>query len=275
MIRNNLPGAVLDPAHPLSSGLVGWWPMNENAGNGLYDLVSGKVSVGTNVAAGWRTGSPLGGGVLFDGIDDYASFSIAKTYSGWSMSFWIRPDAWGLSSPYERTLMGCYDGVTYARMMFGGGTLAANKQRISIDSGYATLTTTVDQSLYVWIHVVGTCDAVSQRVYVNGSLIGSGNGALPISTSGTYQIGALPGYGRYFSGAMCNVRIYNRALSYDEVRMLYTQPLAGLMTQPSRPARHFIFSAAAPAVPPHPITSDRLHNRGGNWGRIWRRGETT
>jgi len=59
--------------------------MNEKAGPGLVDVVTGRPIVALNMSAGWRTGSPLGGAVLFDGTDDYVPFTVAVTVSGWSM----------------------------------------------------------------------------------------------------------------------------------------------------------------------------------------------
>jgi hypothetical protein len=260
----NLPGLVLDRAHPLSRGLVGWWPMNEGGGAGLRDMVTGAVSVGVNTAASWRIGSPLGAGVLLDGTDDYAAFSVAQVFAGWSMSAWVRPDAWQGSAPYERSIMGSYTNPPYARLMFGGGGSSGNQARLSVDNGYATLTTTVDQTLAKWIHVVGTCDAVAQKCYVNGALIGSGAGGTMVSTVGTYHIGAVNALGRYFSGGMAHARFYGRVLDAREAAELYVNPMAGARA-PFSIARTFI-------GPPRPSTADRLHNR--RFRRIYRRGES-
>jgi len=245
MPAQNLPGLTLDRSHRLSDGLLSWFPMNEQSGAGLRDVVTGKVSTALNVSAGWRTGSPLGGGVLLDGTDDYAPFTVAATLTGWSMVAWIRPDAWSAISPYESTIMAAYGAPPYARVFFGHGGSAANKQHLSIDSGYATNTTTIDQTAGKWIHVVGTCDAVAQKIYVNGQLIGAGAGAAPITSVGTYYIGSLPGYGRYFSGGMAHARFYGRVLDAREVAQLYTDPLAGALA-PSRAARFYVqgFKAA-------------------------------
>lgn len=260
----NIPGLVLDRAHPLSRGLVGWWPMNEGAGGGLRDVVSGAVSVGVNTAASWRIGSPLGAGVLMDGTDDYAAFTVAQVFTGWSMAAWVRPDAWQGSAPYERSIMGSYSNPPYARIFFGGGGSSGNQARVSVDNGYATLTTTVDQTLARWIHVVGTCDAVSQKCYVNGVLIGSGAGGTMVSTVGTYHIGAVNALGRYFSGGMCHARFYGRVLDAREVAQLYAEPMAG--------ARPMLSLARTFITVPTPATADRLHNR--SFRRIYRRGES-
>ena len=264
MATPNIPGLLLDRAHPLTRGLVGWWPMNEGAGAGLRDVVTGQVSVGTNVAAGWRTGGPQGSAALFDGSNDYAPFTVAGVFTGWSMVAWVRPDAWAAGSPFESSIMGSYTNPPYARMFFGGSGLVGNQARISVDNGYATLTTTVDQTLGRWIHVVGTCDATAQRVYVNGALIGSGAGGTMVSTVGTYHIGAVNALGRYFTGAMCHARFYGRVLSAAEAAQLYAEPMAG--------ARAPVGLSRAILFPSRPRSADRLHNR--SHSKTYRRGES-
>lgn len=272
MATPNIPGLALDYAHPLSRGLVRWYPMNEGAGNGLRDVVSGAVSVGVNTAASWRIGSPLGAGVLLDGTDDYAAFTVAQVFTGWSMSAWVRPDAWQGSAPYERSIMGSYSNPPLARLMFGGGGSSGNQARLSVDNGNATLTTTVDQTLGRWIHVVGTCDAVSQKCYVNGALIGSGASGAMVSTVGTYHIGAVNTLGRYFSGGMAHARFYGRVLDAREAAELYVNPFAGALA-PVRTARAYTAPTADPPTPATaPLSSDRLYNR--SLTRIFRRGET-
>jgi len=168
--------------------------------------------------------------------------------------------------------MGGYAGPPYIRMMFGGGGLIGNQARLSVDNGYATLTTTVDQVLDRWIHVVGTCDAVSQKCYVNGALIGSGASSGPMTSAGTLHIGALSGYGRYFSGGMAHVRLYSRVLDARDVVHLYTEPMAGARVQSGARRYYIAPTADPPAVPTRPLSADRLNNR--TYARIFRRGET-
>ena len=65
-----------------------------------------------------------------------------------------------------------------------------------------------------------TYDGSSMRLYVNGVLVSTRaqTGSTAVST-GLLQIGGNGVWGEYFSGAIDEVRIYNRALSAAEIQV--------------------------------------------------------
>jgi len=71
--------------------------------------------------------------------------------------------------------------------------------------------------LGVWYHVVGTYDRQHVKIYVNGKLKGSNTktGAMPLNENNT-----VVGFWNndFFPGLIDEVRVYNRALSLEEVR---------------------------------------------------------
>lgn len=73
-----------------------------------------------------------------------------------------------------------------------------------------------------WTHVAGTYDGASMRIYVDGEHLGTNDSpSRPIGvSSGPSRIGDYIGDGYGFSGAIDDVRVYNRALSSDEVAEL-------------------------------------------------------
>ncbi|NCD07569.1 MAG: LamG domain-containing protein, partial [Spirochaetia bacterium] len=80
-------------------------------------------------------------------------------------------------------------------------------------------------TLGVWHHFVGTYDPlIGGRVYLDGQLVGSksANGAINHSRNFPLNIGRYYG-GIYFKGMISNARIYNRALSAEEVELLYAR----------------------------------------------------
>jgi len=223
----------INPAHPICQGLLHWWPMDEGSGAGLADMVGPQTTIQVSGYAAPGSGRILGprnagSALLLDGADDYAPFPVPAHLSAWSICGWIRPDAWESSSPYERTIMGVYT-TNYARMMFGGGGSSGNKQRLAVDTGYATYISTVDQTLGAWIYVCGTADASRLRIYVNGAEIGNGASAATMQNSGTWNIGKLTSYGRYFSGGMAHMRLYSRLISAAEALQLYADPWIGAL----------------------------------------------
>lgn len=292
MIRNNLPGAVLDPAHPLSMGLVGWWLMNDGAGERVADIsTKGNHGIFGNIVpsttSGWQ-GGIFGRSIRFDGSNDKITVknnASLVTPGEFTISAWVKATNYTAWDMYIAKGILAIPNNKHAPfgMFTEGGTLYWAFQTGNGVNSNTYLTTAIfgARVLDRWYHVVGihtggTAAGTTDLLYQNGQLADKKTTSYTVADNNSDLLfGTNIANDSPFGGNLSNVRYWNRALSADEVRMLYTQPLAGLITQPSRPARHFIFSAAAPAGPPHPITSDRLHNRGGNWGRIWRRGETT
>ena len=73
-----------------------------------------------------------------------------------------------------------------------------------------------------WNHVVGTYDGSEMKIYVDGTLTGaqSASGGITTNTN-PLSIGYQPGTREYFSGIIDEVRIYNRALTADEIKASY------------------------------------------------------
>ena len=76
----------------------------------------------------------------------------------------------------------------------------------------------------VWHHLCGVWEVTAKRLYQNGSLVRENTSLSWNTTANTsFYIGRLLD-GRYFNGQIDDVRIYNRALSVAEIRVLVTQP---------------------------------------------------
>jgi len=157
----------------------------------------------------------------FDGTDDYmevphsASLNITNYLT---IGAWVNPSVnnivqgiackldFGLRQGYEIRL----DYNHVALRLYNGTT------------NYDTTATNVIPSVNVWYHVVGTYDGAKAKVYVNGKL--EAEYSFAITIAGTTQpllIGnRQKGYAYFFSGTIDEVRIVNRALSQDEIRIL-------------------------------------------------------
>ncbi|MGQ3685877.1 MAG: LamG domain-containing protein, partial [Candidatus Loosdrechtia sp.] len=79
-------------------------------------------------------------------------------------------------------------------------------------------------SLNAWHHLVGVYNGSTLKLYVNGTEVNSiaASGSLDTSTY-PLRIGtrAVDPVNRYFKGSIDEVRVYNRALSEQEVQSLY------------------------------------------------------
>ena len=193
-------------------GLVAYYPFDG-------DLVdhSGTVNNSTNHGATFVPGYK-GQALCFDGLDDYVFAPVninAGVMPQMTMSAWARSN-----STLKGTVISCDDGG-YDRTINidsrGGGTgwsaFSGQPNRVL---GYSPVTI----GDWTFVAAVYDQDAETVKLYVNGALIEEGEGKLGPGWE-QIQIGTNPSYGGYFSGAIDEVRIYNRTLSAEEVKALY------------------------------------------------------
>ena len=75
-----------------------------------------------------------------------------------------------------------------------------------------------------WHHVVATYDGSAAKVYLDGNLIGTGSAGAVSTNSGNFAIGAYNnGVDALFNGSIDQVRIFNRAITANEVETLYDE----------------------------------------------------
>ena len=75
----------------------------------------------------------------------------------------------------------------------------------------------------VWQHIVATYDGPSERLYIDGALVGSAGNSSPVSYDDhPVQIGCDDnnGLSEHFHGALDELRIYSRALPQAEIQAL-------------------------------------------------------
>ena len=69
-----------------------------------------------------------------------------------------------------------------------------------------------------WVHLAGTYDGTTQRLYVNGTEVAKRAQSGPIEVSGgVLRIGGNSIWGEFFKGRIDEIRVYNRALSAAEI----------------------------------------------------------
>ncbi len=199
----------------LYAGLVAFYPFNGNAndasGNGNNGTVNGATLTQDRFGAS-------GMAYQFDGISNLITCNVANIPTGatprtvclWAMANSMTPGEganlawWGV--PQNLQGFGIIDNgspSTWQGQSFGGGD--------DVDSGFA-----VDTS---WHQIV----VVYTGSQLSISIDGTQEASLPIAiNTGTspFLIGAGASSG-FFSGAIDEVRIYNRALSSNDVQQLY------------------------------------------------------
>ncbi len=199
----------------MSDGLVGYWKFDEPTTAETYEDSSGNGNTGTAAGNASTTAGKYGNGGVFDGDGDYVEISDLDAFK--TISFWVKPE---IRSGYDYYFVTDYDGSDFEISVDDHGYLVVG-DFIYKNGTYLD----IDDYIDTWNHIVVSLENNKYRFYFNGEFIQEGNfgsftGSHPayIGVWGTdYSSGDL----HYFNGQIDEVRIYNRALSPDEVRKLY------------------------------------------------------
>ncbi len=221
----------------LTSGLVGQWTFDgpDMAGVIAYDK-SGQSNNGTLTGGPVTTLGKIGQGLQFDSVDDVISVAAASSLnniSTLSISVWEKPNGYGAGG--QGHIVNKNGDFTGAGWVFGNYVTGSAGLRFQVmHDGGTHLTVNANNTLPSsefgkWVHWVvtwdGTSAASSVRMYKNGVEIAtsgtSGVGSRPSDSSNILTIGNKPTPNRGVDGILDEVRIYNRALSAEEIKRLY------------------------------------------------------
>jgi hypothetical protein len=200
-------------------GLVGHWKFNEGEGTTAYDS-TGEGNDGTIYGASWATGI-LGSALAFDGSNDYVDCGNAACLdiSGEkTISIWLKISEWtSHKAPWSKYLDGTH------RVLFQTWPDQTIQFWIVDTTPQVQIPTDII-NIDEWTLVVVTIDEANQvaKIYQNGVYINQDTSfTLPDISAADFIIGSSGADGRYFNGAIDDVRIYNYALSDAEVLALY------------------------------------------------------
>ena len=234
----------------LSDGLMAYYPFNGNANDESGHGNNGTVYGATSTAD--RLGNP-NRAYSFDGVDDYIfapdSDSLDLTTTGTvaptgTLAAWVNVPTGAnddLTAAVAKMIHSSGGGVSYSLLNrlagYTPGGVYGTYQAILADAHDGSSSTSAgyyhDISDGTWHHLAFTWDGPVGKMYIDGQdateSSSSGTGAM-VSTFGLY-IGRyyyVP-HGTWYSwdGSIDEVRIYDRALSADEIRGLTTIPAPG------------------------------------------------
>jgi len=222
---------------------VGWWKLDEcqrpiiNDSSGIGN--TGSINIGpsgTQSSAGTCTtsGTAWGNGASgytnsslnFDGIDDYVNFgdpangSLDFGTNDFSMSTWIKT-----SSSQRGTIFGKYYDYPLFYLRLNADGKIESRLGFNISTNYtSTDGTTVNNNIWHQIIVVYKRNGNMTR-YLDGKVYGiplniSASSNLSIDTSGSLILGASTA-SQFFQGQIDDARIYNYALTAEQVKQLY------------------------------------------------------
>ncbi len=232
------------------ASLVGCWRMEEGSGTSFQD---GGGEIPPNVNDGtlthstvWGTGNNSNYALLlnqgtttnqYGRVLNQASLNISGNIT---LAAWIKTTvttnttqyiikksngSTGNSAGYELSLAST--GKVFFRFFSAGNVI----NRVDSSDNYPLTST--------WIHVAGTFDGATMRIYINGIEKGTLATTNPIGVNAlNLGIGSQPdGTTSNFKGQIDDVRIYNRALNATEIGQLFngTSPFNGDTTAPDAP----------------------------------------
>lgn len=208
--------------------LVGWWPLTETSGDAqdysgnAIDGTLNAVTQGIPGVLGYNSYSFSGGSSTVD----FGSSAIIGSTTSLSISIWVYPD--NLSSSYGIFTFGTDDNfdswIQYRTEIPGIRYGLSNT-----DSTREFIDVNADISSDMWTHIAATWDGQTTRVYINGiqsSTTGSLSGTVDESSS-QKVLGSKPDGQNNWEGEMFDLRLYNRALTSQEISYIYQAAQSG------------------------------------------------
>ncbi|MHC4526916.1 MAG: LamG-like jellyroll fold domain-containing protein [Planctomycetota bacterium] len=226
---SNIPGEIIwgNLGSFIDPNIMSRWKFDETSGSTAADSVGSND--GTVYGAQWDTGGHIDGALSFDGDGDYINIGDdVKPSLPISVSMWIEPNSLGTNQfLFENDE---YNGSNYygiwayikdtnaISIAYGdGGSPASWNRRSKVSSS------TVSPS--EWQHIAFVISgATDMDIYINGADAGgtySGTGSALAYSSASGNIGSRAGSSYFFDGSMDDVRVYDRALSGEEIDQLY------------------------------------------------------
>ena len=201
-----------------------------NTSGTTWTDISGNQNHGS-LSSQLRTDVANKGSLYFDGTSSYAEGGV------------IEPTYFTLSCTFKAT------GEPSLNDAAGGTLIISNSQYFNNTVQYFIGYSWLNQNLYFIVQSSGVAnlsiitangsvlrnkiykvdavyDGITEKIYVNGELVASSswttNPVYPTTGNRNVQIGRWGGvYGRYFNGYIYEAKVYDRALTADEIRQNY------------------------------------------------------
>lgn len=152
----------------------------------------------------------------FDGANDVVTVGTSPSFSGitqFTWSAWIRP-----SLGQDDIFLSCRNS-NYLRILSNGRIFSS----FHINGVQTTYSTANPVQANTWSHVAASYDGQRMRIYINGKLEAERSATGPLNLSCNLEFGALRSSSYYqtgqfiYTGSMDDVRLYNKALTPEEV----------------------------------------------------------
>jgi Tol biopolymer transport system component len=206
--------------------LIAYWKLDETEGNIGADSAADNESTLHGEPLWQADAGRTGGALQLDGIDDYISteFALNPVEGSFSLFAWVKGGGPGqviISQKDRQVGRSIQPGSTWLGLDQSDGGLVTTLMELS----YPPLKSHVAINDGQWhdVGLVYDCDGSHRRLYVDGVEVAKDIGAVAgINSSGGLHFGTgrYLDAGSFFCGLMDDVRIYNVALSPEEIEEL-------------------------------------------------------
>ena len=231
-------GSQIQVGHPLSTGLVGCWLMNEGSGSRVNDLSGNNNNLTGYNSPAWSPGNSEHSVLLVDASSQYFETDItALGYdSPRTIACWFLIDEDEYWSTHQIVFVGDKDNTNHQEGLW------ISKQGTGSSMTFSAVRNTTASSIATpivantWYFGCGVFNGPSYRqAFLNGVA----------ATAETSTVAQYYNYDRisvgrhgssgptyYFSGKIGTATVWNRALSASEIAWLYREPFAMFQRRP-------------------------------------------
>ena len=240
----SLPGVLqvgthIDLTPPLrDKGLVGYWGFE-----GTGSIINGQTSGLEDSSGGSNNGSALnpdginmsfvdgkkGNAINFDGVNDTVVIGVDNyniNFKEMSIAFWINTNT-ATPTTYGMALHRNDGNSIGSSIFFGGVETGSNILTATIGAnvkGWTAGKTTIAAVPGTWYHIVCSWDGTTARVYIDGveQLSYAFSASSFVNKPATTRLGSSANSSGYLlNGKVDDARLYDRALSKDEILAIY------------------------------------------------------
>jgi hypothetical protein len=212
----NSLGAYTGDSGALKNNLIGYWKFDEgHDATTNNSVIDGSLLNGTITGATWNNNGKYGKTLRFDGTTgDYITMpAITSLTTGlpFTISAWVNPESTG----DYRTIVG-YDG-NHRLLINSSGRMLSQQDGNFYSLGNGDVP---DGS---WTHVIYLFNGTEERWYINGKQSGSSHATAVAEWNAAYKIGQYNLANYPYKGLIDEVKIYNSALTEDEIKLDYNR----------------------------------------------------
>jgi len=196
----------------MDPSLEAYYPFNGNAedltSNGRNFTVFGN----TSLTSGRDNSS--NSAYYFDGSGDYLEYNTSiSSFSRYTITLWAKPDSTGT---YE-AMFASYNDASFGFQIDLDSSNNFHIRKASSSGGNITLSSA---TLGAWTFIAFTYDGTDSKCYINSESPVSDQGGT--TEFNLFRMGRNRNGNTFFKGSIDELRIYNRALSANEIQGIYS-----------------------------------------------------